>query len=74
MNFKILPGFIAGYLISFVIKFLEKKIPACLDLIVIIVLATPLAYLIGDVTSPIVNGVLGTVGSVLTEEIGRAHV
>ena len=67
MNFKILPGFIAGYLISFVIKFLEKKIPAGLDLIVIIVLATPLAYLIGDVTSPIVNGVLGTVGSVLTE-------
>ena len=67
MNFKILPGFIAGYLISFVIKFLEKKVPAGLDLIVIIVLATPLAYLIGDVTSPIVNGVLGTVGSVLTE-------
>nr|WP_122640046.1 PTS sugar transporter subunit IIC [Romboutsia sp. Marseille-P6047] len=67
MNFKILPGFIAGYLISFVIKFLEKKIPAGLDLIVIIVVATPLAYLIGDVTSPVVNGVLSTVGSVLTE-------
>ncbi|MEG0856699.1 MAG: PTS sugar transporter subunit IIC [Terrisporobacter sp.] len=67
MNFKILPGFIAGYLISFVIKKFEEKVPAGLDLIVIIVLATPLAYLIGAVTSPVVNGVLETVGSVLTQ-------
>ena len=65
LNFKILPGFIAGYLISFVIKFLEKKVPAGLDLIVIIVVAAPLTYLIGDVTSPIVNGTLETIGSVL---------
>ena len=66
LEFKILPGFIAGYLISFIVKYLEKKIPAGLDLIVIIVVAAPLAYLIGDVTSPIVNGTLGTIGSVLT--------
>lgn len=65
LNFKILPGFIAGYLISFVIKKLEKKIPAGLDLIIIIVVAAPLTYLIGDVTSPIVNGTLETIGSVL---------
>ena len=53
-GFGILPGFIAGYLISFVVKFLEKKVPAGLDLIVIILIAAPLTYFIGDVTSPVV--------------------
>ena len=66
-GFGILPGFIAGYLISFVVKFLEKKVPAGLDLIVIILVAAPLTYFIGDVTSPVVNGVLNTVGTVLIE-------
>ncbi|MEW9077135.1 PTS sugar transporter subunit IIC [Terrisporobacter glycolicus] len=67
LNFKILPGFIAGYLISFVIKKLEEKVPAGLDLIVIILVAAPLAFGIGQFTSPIVNGVLETVGTVLTQ-------
>ncbi len=67
LNFKILPGFIAGYLVAFVVKYLEKKLPAGLDLIVIILVATPLAFGIGEVTSPMVNGVLGTIGTVLTE-------
>ena len=67
LNFKILPGFIAGYIASFVIKFLEEKVPAGLDLIVIILVAAPLTYFIGDVTSPVVNGVLNTVGTVLIE-------
>ncbi|MEF9991566.1 MAG: PTS sugar transporter subunit IIC [Romboutsia sp.] len=65
LNFKILPGFIAGYLVSFVVKKLEEKVPAGLDLIVIIVVAAPLAFGIGQITSPIVNGTLETIGSVL---------
>ena len=67
LNFKILPGFIAGYLVAFVVKKLEEKAPAGLDLILIILIAAPLAYGIGEVTSPVVNGVLGTIGSVLTQ-------
>ena len=66
LNFKILPGFIAGYLVAFVVKYLEKKVPAGLDLIVIIIVGAPLAYLIGDITSPLVDGTLGTIGTVLT--------
>ena len=73
-GYGILPGFIAGYLISFVVKFLEKKVPAGLDLIVIILVAAPLTYFIGDVTSPVVNGVLNTVGSVLTEASNSSPV
>lgn len=64
-NFGILPGFIAGYLISYVIKFLEKKVPAGLDLIVIILIATPLARLIATAVSPVVDATLLNIGQVL---------
>lgn len=64
-GFGILPGFIAGYLISYVIKFFEKKIPAGLDLIVIIVIAAPLARLIATIMSPIVDATLLNIGQVL---------
>ena len=49
-------------------------LPAGLDLIVIILIAAPLTYFIGDVTSPVVNGVLNTVGSVLTEASNSSPV
>lgn len=64
-SFGILPGFIAGYLISYVVKFLEKKVPAGLDLIVIILIATPLARLIASAMSPIVDVTLLNIGQVL---------
>lgn len=64
-GFGILPGFIAGYLISYVIKFFEKKIPAGLDLIVIIVIAAPLTRLIATIMSPIVDATLLNIGQVL---------
>lgn len=61
----ILPGFIAGYLMSFVVKFLEKNLPGGLDLIVIIVFAAPLTRLIGDCMTPIVNSTLLKIGQIL---------
>lgn len=64
-NFGILPGFIAGYLISYVVKCLEKKVPAGLDLIVIILIATPLARLIATAVSPVVDATLLNIGQVL---------
>lgn len=66
-GFGILPGFIAGYLVSFVIKFLEKKVPAGLDLIVIILVAAPLTRGIAATMNPIVNGTLTQVGQVLLQ-------
>ncbi|MGX4671026.1 PTS sugar transporter subunit IIC [Cerasibacillus sp. JNUCC 74] len=42
----LLPGFIAGYLISFIIKQIESKVPDRLDLIVSICVAPSLARLI----------------------------
>ncbi|MHC1748247.1 MAG: PTS sugar transporter subunit IIC [Cellulosilyticaceae bacterium] len=64
-GFGILPGFIAGYLISYVIKFLEKKVPAGLDLIAIILIAAPLARLIAAGMAPIVDATLLNIGQVL---------
>ncbi|MGB3161652.1 PTS sugar transporter subunit IIC [Carnobacterium sp.] len=65
-GFGILPGFIAGYLISFIIKYMEEKLPGGLDLIIIIVVAAPLARLIGLLTSPVVDATLMQIGEILT--------
>ncbi|MGL4912542.1 MAG: PTS sugar transporter subunit IIC [Romboutsia sp.] len=64
-GFGILPGFFAGYLISFVVKFLEEKTPAGLDLIVIILVAAPLTRGIAMTMDPIVNGTLMQIGQAL---------
>lgn len=64
-GFGILPGFIAGYLVSYIVRFLEKKIPAGLDLITIILVAAPVARIIAQLMTPIVNGTLLKIGDVL---------
>lgn len=61
----ILPGFIAGYLISFVVNWLEEKIPGGLDLIVIILVAAPLSRLIAAASSPLVDATLLQIGEIL---------
>lgn len=66
-GFGILPGFIAGYLVSFVIKFLEEKVPAGLDLIVIILVAAPLTRGIAQVMDPVVKQTLMQIGQVLIQ-------
>ena len=66
-GYGILPGFIAGYLISFVVKFLEKKVPAGLDLIVIILVAAPLARGIAMVMDPVIKSTLLQIGTVLIQ-------
>ena len=66
-GYGILPGFIAGYLISFVVKFLEKKVPAGLDLIVIILVAAPLTRGIAMVMDPVIKSTLLQIGTVLIQ-------
>lgn len=65
LGLGILPGFIAGYLVSFVVKFLEKKLPSGLDLIAIILIATPLTRIIGDFSAPLVDSTLLKIGQIL---------
>ena len=73
-GFGILPGFIAGYLISYVIKFLKKKVPAGLDLIAIIIIAAPLSRLIASGMTPIVNSTLLKIGDVLLSSANSSPI
>ncbi|WP_298042197.1 PTS sugar transporter subunit IIC [uncultured Clostridium sp.] len=73
-GFGILPGFIAGYLISYVIKLLEKKVPAGLDLIAIIIIAAPLSRLIATGMTPIVDSTLLQIGNVLLSSANSSPV
>jgi fructose-specific phosphotransferase system IIC component len=61
----ILPGFFAGYMMAFVVKGIEKKVPEGLDLIVCVVVVAPLARLIAKTTDPLVNATLGNIGEVI---------
>ncbi|MGX6591034.1 PTS sugar transporter subunit IIC [Cetobacterium ceti] len=61
----ILPGFIAGYVMSFIIPKLEEKVPDGLDLIVIICLAAPLARGVAEFISPGVTMTLSTIGDII---------
>ncbi|GAA0698757.1 PTS sugar transporter subunit IIC [Paraclostridium ghonii] len=61
----ILPGFIAGYLMSFAVKYLEEKVPPGLDLLVMVVVMAPITRLIGVSLEPVVNSTLLTIGEVI---------
>ena len=61
-DFKLLPAFIAAYIISFGIKFIEKKVPEGLDLIAVILIAPAVAFGLATVISPGVMAVLKQIG------------
>ncbi|WP_040759484.1 PTS sugar transporter subunit IIC [Sporosarcina newyorkensis] len=63
----LLPGFIAGYLMSFVVKKIETKVPDGLDLIVTIIVAAPLVRLLGVWADPVVDATLLNIGGIITQ-------
>ncbi|MFP7296114.1 PTS sugar transporter subunit IIC [Neobacillus niacini] len=63
----LLPGFIAGYLVAFLVKLIEKKVPGGLDLIVTILIAAPLVRLIAVGMKPVVDATLLNIGGIITE-------
>ncbi|MGV8980899.1 PTS sugar transporter subunit IIC [Clostridium sp.] len=65
-GYGILPGFVAGYIISFIGPVLEKKLPKGLDIIVGALLIAPLARGIALGVDPIVNSTLLSIGSMIT--------
>ncbi|MGL5123840.1 MAG: PTS sugar transporter subunit IIC [Fusobacteriaceae bacterium] len=62
----ILPGFIAGYVMSFIIPKIEKKVPDGLNLIVVICLAAPMGRGIAEIITPGVTFILTSIGGILT--------
>ncbi|WP_291256482.1 PTS sugar transporter subunit IIC [Fusobacterium sp.] len=64
-GYGMLPGFLTGYILSFIIPKIEEKIPQGLDLIFVICFMAPLARLIASVSNPIVNSTLLNIGRIL---------
>ena len=71
-DFKLLPAFLAAYIISFGVKFLEKKVPEGLDLIVVILIAPALTFLLATIISPGVTALLQQIGGAVTA-VGDDH-
>ncbi|WP_278925915.1 PTS sugar transporter subunit IIC [Staphylococcus auricularis] len=71
-DFKLLPAFLAAYIISFGVKFLEKKVPEGLDLIVVILIAPVLTFLLATIISPGVTALLQQIGGAVTA-VGDDH-
>jgi len=63
----LLPGFIAGYLVAFLVKLIEKKVPGGLDLIVIIIIGAPLVRYVAVLMTPLVDATLLNIGGIITE-------
>lgn len=66
MKFKLLPAFIAAYLISFLIKEIEKRVTGGLDLIVVVLVAPLLTNLVATLIQPGVMGILTVIGGTIT--------
>ncbi len=69
-----LPGFFAGYLMSFIVKKIEEKVPPGLDLLVTIIIATPLVRLIATGADPVVDATLLNIGGIITETANASPI
>lgn len=65
-GFGILPGFIAAYILYFVIKYLNKWMPAGLDIIVCSLTAAALGRAIAIFVDPAVNSIISVIGDSIT--------
>ena len=65
-GYGILPGFIAGYVISLIVPTLEKKLPEGLDVILCALLTAPLARFLAMFVNPGVNMVLAEIGGAIS--------
>ena len=71
-GYGILPGFLAGYVLSFIVPQIEKRVPQGLDLIVTICFAAPLSRAIAMYSAPLVNSTLLNIGGIL--ELSLIHI
>lgn len=65
-GFGILPGFIASYVLFFVLKWLDKKLPTGLDIILCSLLAAAAGRGIAVLVDPAINAVICTVGDAIS--------
>lgn len=66
-NFGILPGFIAGYILSFLSPFFDNKLPDGIGHIVGVLVLATMAYLIGSYTDPFIKNILNFLQGMILE-------
>lgn len=62
---RILPGFIAGYIVGLVGPVLEKKLPKGIDAIAGVLFIAPFARLIAVQVAPVVDGTMANIGDMI---------
>ncbi len=73
-GYGILPGFIAAYILYFILKYTVKYLPAGLDIIVGTLFSAVLARGIAVITDPFVSKVIAIVGDSITVATGQSPV
>lgn len=73
-GFGIIPGFLAGYVLSFVVPKIEEKVPGGADLIAVIVFAAPLARFVAAISNPVVNSTLLNIGKIIENAANASPV
>ena len=66
-NMDLLPGFVAAYIASFGMKWMEEKLPDGLDLITAIIVIAPITRLIATGMTPVVDASLMQIGNIIKE-------
>lgn len=75
LKFKLLPAFVAAYLVSFLVKEIQKRFPDGVNLIIIVLVGPILVNLIAAVTSPGIMAVLHLIGNtIVSAETGNPLV
>ncbi|WP_147007875.1 PTS sugar transporter subunit IIC, partial [Levilactobacillus zymae] len=75
LKFKLLPAFIAAYIVSFLIKEIQKRITDGLDLIVVVLVGPILVNILADLISPGVLMILHLIGNtIVSAEAGNPYV
>lgn len=69
VGFGIIPGFISGYLVSFLIRHLEVKFEKGLQIVIVMIIIAPIARFIAMGLEHIVNAGLLQIGQILTQSI-----
>lgn len=66
-NAAILPGFLAGYLTAFLVRWLEKKVPGGFDMVVILFVGPMVSYAIAYWLSGPIDGLMAQIGLTIEE-------
>lgn len=70
----IIPGFVAGYVLSFIVPKLEEKFSGGIGMVLSVMFIAPLARLIGTIVTPLIDATLLNIGGILTAAASESPI